>query len=891
MVAGSSPAQSVLEHQSGILMEKLQDAANGKDGLLGGYVYSKYSFPGLDQVIAGFQEPSFRQRVRRQQFTEVNKTLLRLIQQAPEPAFLLPAVLEFMELVNRESLFASPYNVMLFEFWLNGYSGLDFHQNLQVRAKIIGKKIPREEYGAFFPIGMGKVNPGTHFVVAHLSPDMDTTIASFVGWLDAFGARVGDAQHYWAVPGGPFDTQIVRIFDQYFGSSVFQLLCRQASSLTLNAMDLIEQQGMSKEIASRLAGHLDHGDNEKAIVYIDDEGHYLGDWRSSDVEPVRHILMLLKTCIRWFENNLHSSLISLFARKELSTADLPEFLQSIFTVSIEKSDPVREYTTDQCHKLRDLLVKVFGLQAGLQATYIDLIQAVGVLSGVALGDFQSKLEALGASGLFDEQGRLIEDRPAIFNHLVKIIDALDRVVAETWDHVDRLDIVMRIKQEVLGLHPEYALIHADVEELRSKMRRFDYLTIVFPETDGKLFPIGIVSDQTLRKEKLGTVSQRDFCNLQESKMASYLEVISVVDHHKANLATSSAAQVLMGDAQSSNVLIAEIAFRINDRYSVNGMTEEQIDEQLSQVKSLRVMKRLLERKIALHHASDYYIHPQREFAEYLFFIYAILDDTDLLSKVTHRDVEAVVQLLNRLKSLAERKEIEVINLDDIPKDKNFAKSAAERILRNPEMYSIYAGIYRFKEQEVVANLDLCAQGLESNIFADTKEQNGCCRIGQTKLFAMNFAPFDKVAQALREHWLESAKGVYQSRPEMDFHLHMISTISSADEVYHGVISKETHRDELWLWAPNTAEGYERLARFLSAFQDSPELRNNTLSLEFPGPNADKLDQIFTQNFRKDIPKVIGGSPQGLPIAILRFDRGSLNSRKSMITPYLPRQVV
>lgn len=871
-------------------MAKLQEIVGGKDRLLGEHGIDRLSFPELDEIFVRLQSSAFQQLTRRRQFKEVNRTLLNLIQKAPEPAFLLYAVLEFIDRVNHESLFAVPFTFALFEFWLNSFSELSFEENYQIRAKIVGKKLPREEYAAFFPIGMGKVYSGTHFVVAHLSPDMDTTVASFVGWLDAFGARVGDGQHYWVVPGGASDTQVLRVFEQRFGSHVFQLLARQGQSLTLNAMDLIEKQGMNKEGAGRLAGHLDHGKNEKAIVYVDEEGHYLGDWCSTDVEPVRHILMLLKSCVRWFENNLHSKLISLFARKELSTADLPAFLESIFLVPVEVSEPVHEYSVEQRQNLHDLLSKVLGVKQGLQATYADLIQAVGSLSGVPLGDFQNTLESLDQSGLFDANGQLIEDRPAIFNHLVKIIDSLDRVVVEVWDHVDRLDIVMKIKQEVLGLAPEYALIHADVEELRGKMRRLDYLTIVIPEADGKLFPIGIVSDQVLRETKLGTVSQRDFCNLQETKMASYLEVISVVDHHKASLTTSGVPQVLIADAQSSNVLLAEIAFRINDRYSVNGMSEEQIDQQLSVEESVRVMKRLLERKMALHHGLEYYIHPQREYTEYLYFLYAILDDTDLLSKITNRDVEVVAELLNRLKSLSEQKEIEVITLQDIPKDRNYAKNAAMRILRNPEMYSIYAGIYRFKEQEVLANLDLCAQGLESNIFADTKEQNGCCRVGQTKLFAMNFPPFETVAHTLRQRWLESAQKVYQNRPELDFHLHMISTISSADEVYHGTISKDQHRDEIWLWVPPTPEGYERLTRFLSAIQNSPEMENNTLSLELPGVNAEKLDLIFKQNFRKIPQKQVTGASDGLPIAILRFDPGSMNSRKSMITPYLPKQV-
>jgi len=53
-----------------------------------------------------------------------------------------------------------------------------------------------------FPIGMGKRYAGSHYVTAHSSPDLDTTVASFWGWIDAFGARVSEGLHLWNVPGG-----------------------------------------------------------------------------------------------------------------------------------------------------------------------------------------------------------------------------------------------------------------------------------------------------------------------------------------------------------------------------------------------------------------------------------------------------------------------------------------------------------------------------------------------------------------------------------------------------------------------------------------------------------------------------------------------------------------
>src|SRR5207253_3156761 len=147
-----------------------------------------------------------------------------------------------------------------------------------------------------------------------------------------------------------------------------------------------------------------------------------------------------------------------------------------------------------------------------------------------------------------------------------------------------------------------------------------------------------------------------------------------------------------------------------------GLTVKEIEQQISHVsrespspRHTRILQRLLQRRIAAQTADLFFVHPQREFYEYLFFLHAILDDTDLLTKVSNRDVECVAQLLNRLKSLSLGREAEIISFDDLPRDKSFAKTAAQRILQQPDLYSLYKQIYDFRELEVESNLELCSQ--------------------------------------------------------------------------------------------------------------------------------------------------------------------------------------
>jgi hypothetical protein len=438
-------------------------------------------------------------------------------------------------------------------------------------------------------------------------------------------------------------------------------------------------------------------------------------------------------------------------------------------------------------------------------------------------------------------------------------------------------------------------LKSDLEEIKTKMKSFDYLTVVIPEEQGKFYPVGIVKSVDLRKEVLGTASFRDFSNLQETKMASYIQVISVIDHHKIDLKTVYAPKIEISDAQSSNVLLAEKAFEINDRFGLGGLQAETIATQLEELsksannlQTLRLRQRLIHREMVAQFMPQYSINPVREYYEYLSFLHAILDDTDLLSKVTDRDVLCVVSLLNRLKSISMKKEVEVIDLSDLPRDEKFAKKAADRILKNNEMYSIYKKIYAFKEQEVEANILLCTQDLLSNTFADTKEQNGCCRVGQTKIFSSNYPTYLEHRDEIRKAWLKMAQDSYKNSPEIDFHMHMISTVPSADEVHGEQIPCHPHQDEIWIWIPETQIAQVHLARFLSAFQTAPPLNTNQTEIEFLGANRTTFEPIFQRNFI-DLPQKTTSS-EPLPIVVLHFNPGTINSRKSLITPYLPRLI-
>lgn len=856
--------------------------------LLGDYPLRKSLFANLDPLFLEFRKKEFATMPDRKRSERVNRALLELIQKEPEPCFLLAAVLAFVERIEREKIL-DHYTLNSFELWLNQFSGLGFEENGRVRGKIVGKWVNRSDYQVLFPIGMGKVFEGTHFVTAHKSPDLDTTIASFWGWVDAFAARVGNALHIWNLPGGPplSQIEIEWLFRDLFGSAVFTHLAKTRTALNLTGNDLLTQKGMIRKTLSESVGSIDHERDHNAVVVVDDQGYYLGDWRNFDVESVRQVIILLSSCIRWFENALHLQLISLLAKPAIHASDVAPWLDQLFSLQIKKCEPAAEFTSKQKREVGDFLTRVIGLNEGLDASFQDLSVQLAQMGDIPFAEADELAESM--RSLFDEKGRLIEKRPDIFAFLQKSVSQLHAAIFKIRTRLEQLDIALKTKEDVFGHHPTFVTVRSDVEEIRAKIGSYPYLTVAYPD-QGRLFPVGVIQAQDLRKNILGTVSLRDFCNRDEMTIPSYLDVVSVIDHHKSQLNTFSPPFAIIADAQSSNALVAGQAFLINDRYTSSGQSIDQIDSQIKTIgtpkstSSMRLLERLYKRKLSFETKGAYYVHPEREFTEYLHFLYGILDDTDLLTKVSAIDIECISSLLNRLKSIAVGKEMEIISFDDLPRDKDFIKKAAKRILQNEDMYSLYSKVYAFREKEVERTIGLAAHAEPSNFFADTKEQNGCCRVGQTKMFALNIPLFFRHADAIRRIWMEGAASVTKEKPEIDLHIHMISTIVSAQEVYKGSLHAYQHKDELWIWIPGTEGSVEHLKRFLNAFQSSAGLKNNPLEVEFLGANSEELSAIFKESFFEIPQKSMN---RGLDLAILRYNPGSLNSRKAMVSPYLP----
>ena len=63
---------------------------------------------------------------------------------------------------------------------------------------------------------------------------------------------------------------------------------------------------------------------------------------------------------------------------------------------------------------------------------------------------------------------------------------------------------------------------------------------------------------------------------------------------------------------------------------------------------------------------------------------------------------------------------------------------------------------------------------------------------------------------MRLAWFKKAQAFYNERKEFDLHIHMISTIAGAEDLYAGKEGDYKHKDERWIWIPSTEQAIEHL---------------------------------------------------------------------------------
>lgn len=739
-------------------------------------------------------------------------------------SFYLPrmyeAIASWNQQANEKATFAD------FEYFLIHQSGLSLEQEMQVRAKIVGKYLPRHAYQVFFPIGSGQVYSGSLIVTAHKSPDTDTVVASFLGWLDAFGAKVSSGLHRWNIPSSPEKIlEVQLLFLEKFGPDFFSIFADFRQRLTLRALDLARcDQLMFHTPKDFLSVVLDKEESFPHLhILVNEEGHYLGDLSSEDLERIRGVTDLFNHYLRYTQNELFLLLVS-----EKPTL-LPEGL-------IQESDFYRSLSFGQ-QALFDLYLKeISGFSLGIKGSIKDFLFFVLEGQSFLVQKIEQTLKA--PFGLRD-LGVLFQEISSAFRQVRQ--------------EVDRLASLLAVK-EVIFKEPSFSVEkQTTLEEISLQLTRRSYFTVV----DGHKRPIGVIEGRHLQTLPLGYVAFRDFANEQEIGKPSYLQLLSVLDHHRLSLELPSIGTVIAMDAQSSNIILANCYVHLNQYYPFYGETLRELtlpEMQASSLSEMRLFSRYLQRRQS-QFCAPYWVSKERVEYEYELCLYAAMDDTDLLSKNTEFDRRVFIELLNRLASLRAGEEVEVWALEE-----------TKPLIQSEELYRYYGELYRRKELAIDQDL------LTGDIFYDVKRQEKAL-VGQVKLYNQNISLFLKEEKKLFLEWLGRVK-------EEILSLMIFSTLPAAQELYRGREVMYGHQDQLWIFCSNSEEGFSQLSFFLSSFS----------AIERKGPFRilchPRYSDVVENTFRYPCDKECTLSEEAM---ILYYPVGTIRSRKKEIAPLLMRQ--
>ncbi|MBS0585479.1 MAG: hypothetical protein JSR76_04175 [Verrucomicrobia bacterium] len=859
-----------------------------EDESLGSITFEPGSFE--KTVFESLETPLFKQKTSLEKHDICSLNLFEEICRLEGEVFLLPKVVDYIERVRK---ILPTYNLASFEFWLNHQKEISEEVKLKVRGRIVGKYIPRMEYHRYFPKGEEEGSFfGPHYSLAHFSPDIDTTVASFSCFLNAFASRIGKTRHHWVIPGGPpkESVEIDLIFRKSLGNAIFSAISSKGKRLPISSLDLLTHKNLVYKKLSDLASSVDHERSKNAVVLVDDEGCYKGDWRDVDVEAVDMITGAVLKMVREHLTTFTESLVTLLSKENLSLKEVEAFIHKALERPLSEGERLKSHTLKQQDHLQIFLKEVLHISHGYRATVeaflAELKPDLGYLAlKRAILDFPKKIFSTPTT---------LGDSQEVFKNLAHLVSLEKEAYQQLQSFLDSLYIALTIKQKVLGLAPTFVSHLAEYDEIRAEMKHYFHLTVVYKEGE-KLYPLGIIHSEDVSRKTIGSSSWNDFSNPFETDSREEVEVISIIDHHKTTLASKKAVLGILKDVQASNTIFANLAFEINDLYSTNGMSLQEIDQEIKELSqnldasvNVRILQRLLKRKKAALTARPFYISTDRELLEYYQFIFAIFDDTDLLTKVTGADVDCMRDLINRFKSLLLKKEVEVINFDEISRsDPLYAKKAAKKILQNPDVYSLYASIYHAKEEMVDKILLETEEGHDTSFFQDTKLLSGYAEVGQFKFFAKNEPTLRRRMAHLRSLWLKRCVKKSEENPDASLFIFMLSTLSSAQELFSGVSDKNSYKDELWFWVPeeNKKAAYQ-LTAFLEEFRSCPAMKNQDWEIEFLGKDRG-YEKAFAEILQR--PFVAEHSKCELSAVVVKVPQKCIKSRKSDIAVYLNAQ--
>jgi hypothetical protein len=145
---------------------------------------------------------------------------------------------------------------------------------------------------------------------------------------------------------------------------------------------------------------------------------------------------------------------------------------------------------------------------------------------------------------------------------------------------------------------------------------------------------------------------------------------------------------------------------------------------------------------------------------------------------------------------------------------------------------------------------------------------------------------------LQKAFIYESNKVSNSKKEVDLHLFMVSTLAGLEGLFDHKAEKVTHLDEIWLYIPQDSDGgLTHLRSFLNAFAASSGAQKAIKGIRLMGESGtldDLINTVLLSQLNVSYQKC--PSPCEGSFIVLDVSAGSMNSRKAMITPFLPKLV-
>ncbi|WP_157952649.1 hypothetical protein, partial [Candidatus Similichlamydia epinepheli] len=346
-------------------------------------------------------------------------------------------------------------------------------------------------------------------------------------------------------------------------------------------------------------------------------------------------------------------------------------------------------------------------------------------------------------------------------------------------------------------------------------------------------PIGCIERDRVRFVGSGTVTLRDFSNRFEADVANHLDIISVVDHHKTSLETSTPTLFCTADVQACSVLLQEL----EESFIRNQDQEE----------------------------DETYIHHDRTSLYSFSLLASIFDDTDLLAKAKRRDCLAVRRLIEQFTGS------DLIWVKGRP-----LSEIKQQILSHPSAFSIYSKFFDLRKKNIEKAIKDAGHYRSFELFSDTKIQGAGILVGQSKLFLANWEELVKLRAQVIKQWILFCEKKY---PEAFFSCHLMGTMLSSEQILKGKGHQENHKDQLWL----TGKSQKKIELFLKNLLEE-ELHPKEIEIELI--NGCLLSEKFP--LLSFCQKITQSSVREIDQCLLtiHFPAGKLNSRKSSLTPHM-----